>query len=96
MAFSYTIEQSIMMNPSNERKSESGTIVLMWGSFTNSGGGTGGAIVTLGSDCYFFSATDENAAPAVIVTDRTTTAGTVTITTTADHSARWMAKVRKS
>lgn len=91
MTFAFDITSKTPLPPGDKRAS-AGPLYLLTGTFTNSSGGTGGAIITGGQAIRSFNPVDENAAPAVIVVARS--GGTATITTTADHSGTWIAVVK--
>lgn len=93
MAFAFTILSRRPLLPPNKRKPQSGRGELITGTFTNSGGGTGGDIVTESDTVLFASASDKTGAAAIQV-EHVATPGTIVITTTADHSGTWMALVQ--
>ena len=91
MTFAFDITSKVPLNPENKRES-AGPLYQLTGTFTNTSGGTGGAIITGGQAIRYFNPVDEHGSPAVIVVARS--GGTATITTTADHSGTWNAVVK--
>jgi len=80
MAFDYDITKVLSV----------GDIQLVLGTYTNTSGSTGGAIVTGLNDVYFFDTNCETS-QADTVNLATESAGTVTITTVADEDGKWEA-----
>ncbi len=95
MAFTSEIKGSILMNPCYKTLPEQQQTKLLWGTFTNTSGSTGGEI-DLGADQVVMAmAVPSTGANAVQIVLDSGSAGKITITTTADDDGRFMALVQK-
>lgn len=86
MAFAYTVERT----PAGGKQTVVGDLRFVWGTFTNGVADTGGDIVTGLRKCQVYGATVTTAANAFILVE-SATAGTLTITTTANDDGIWWA-----
>lgn len=78
MSFTYTIVKGDAMGHA-----------VVFGTYTNStGGDTGGTITTGLQDIIHMSASSSTSTPSVVLT---ASAGTITLTTTANQDGTWMA-----
>lgn len=90
MAFASTLDEKIPLRDGHG--ANKGPLYLAIGTFTSSGGGTGGEIDTEGDTVLYASAMVETATPADMQVElNTATAGKITLTTSADKVGSWMA-----
>ena len=90
MAFDYTITNRVPLNPAEKRK-PAGPLYMMWGTFTSSAGGTGGAIDTQSELVHHFQCSSPT---GLLGFDIAIAAGVVTLVTTADYVGTWFAIVK--
>jgi len=84
----------MLLPPVQQRLDEAYKMEMIWGDFANDSGSTGGEMDFECDNVLFCDAVDESASAAVIRVQRdTSVAGKCTITTTADHSGRFLALV---
>lgn len=94
MAFAYTIDYKILMPPAKKRETYSGQIWKIGGTFTNTGGGTGGEIPTSYDTIIDAFASNKTNANAIKVERNVSGAGDITLTCTADDDGSWTALVQ--
>lgn len=93
MVFAFTIEGRHPSLPANKRYDEGNRLEEVWGTYVNNSSSTGGEIDPECDNIAFANATDEDAATAIRVQTEVASPGKFTITTAADSSGRWWAKV---
>ena len=89
MAFTFEKINRSLLNPAGKR-GPAGPLYLMWGTFTNTSGSTGGAMNLEVESIQSISFSSPSGALGV---QATISGGTVTIVTTADYTGTWMAIV---
>lgn len=95
MAFAAVITNKMLLPPAQKRSPDSGNLYIVWGTYTNGAGDTGGEIETEGSRVLFANATDETGANAVQTSINDSADGLITITTTAGDDGEWFAVVKQ-
>lgn len=94
MAFTAPIVNRVPLPPANKRKADASPLYMIWGTFENTAGSTGGVILTEGTKVIFAACSNSINANAIKVEPNVANPGEITITTTADDDGSWFAIIR--
>ncbi len=94
MVWAFTIVNRVPLLPGNKRKADASPLYQIWGTYSNTGASTGGAILTQGTKVLFASAVDGVASSAIRVQANVAADGEITITTPTLAVGEWFAVIR--
>jgi hypothetical protein len=94
MAFAYAIVNRVPLLPGNKRKADASPLYMIWGTYTNGAGDSGGVIDTEGTKVLFANVNNAGGAEGAQVQINTASDGQITITTTLDRDGEWFAIIR--